>query len=75
MNAYELYDAAFDSACDGAEATAAYVKQYAAGAFDLTISDEVAELIAAAKREFDAAGDGSNDFWHMVQKPLEDIEL
>lgn len=75
MNAYELFDAAFDSANDQRESTAAYVKQYADGAFDLVISDEVAEIIAAAKREFDANGDGSNDFYHMVRAPLEEIEL
>ncbi|WP_250439873.1 hypothetical protein [Delftia tsuruhatensis] len=75
MNAYELFDAAFDSANDHRESTATYVKQYADGAFDLVISDEVAEIIAAAKREFDANGDGSNDFYHMVRAPLEEIEL
>ncbi|AOV01666.1 hypothetical protein GY14_02695 [Delftia tsuruhatensis] len=75
MNAYELFDAAFDSANDHRESTAAYVKQYADGAFDLVISDEVAEAIAAAKRKFDANGDGSNDFYHMVRAPLEEIEL
>lgn len=53
MNAYELYDAAFDSACDNAEATKGYVSGYANGAFDLAIRDEVAELIASKKREWD----------------------
>ncbi|WP_428142372.1 hypothetical protein [Delftia acidovorans] len=75
MNAYELFDAVFDSANDYAEPTASYVKQYADGALDLVISDEVAETIAAAKRTFDAQGDGSNDFHHMVRKPLEEIKL
>lgn len=79
MNAYELYDAAFDSACDNAEATSEYVSEYAAGAFNLAISDEIAELIASKKREWDALTEegkaNSNEFWHRVHKPLEAITL
>lgn len=79
MNAYELYDAAFDSACDNAEATSKYVSGYADGAFDLAISDEIAELIASKKREWDALTEegeaNSNEFWHRVHNPLEEIEL
>lgn len=79
MNAYELFDACFDSACDFAEPTAKYVADYAEGAFNMTISNEAAELIAAKKRQWDMtveAGESSqNEFWHQVQKQLEDIEL
>ena len=74
MNAHDLFDAAFDTANDNAEATAAYVKQYADG-LDLAISDEVAEQIAAAKIKFDTEGNGSNDYWHMIEKTLSQIEL
>lgn len=50
MNAYQLFDAAFDSACDHAEPTADYVASYADGAFGLTISSKVAEIVASKQR-------------------------
>lgn len=76
MNAYELYDAAFDSAQgEFAQSTVEYVKQYADGAFNTVVSDEVAQKIVACRVDFEQNGDGSNDFWHMVRKPLEAIEL
>ncbi len=79
MNAYELYAAAFDSACDFQEPTSAYVSQYADGAFDMSISIDTAELIATKRREWLAlVEDGksnSNKFFHLVEKPLAEIEL
>lgn len=79
MNAHQLFEACFDSACDFAEPTAKYVADYAEGAFNMTISDEVAALIAEKKLTWDMtveAGESSqNEFWYQVQKQLEDIEL
>lgn len=79
MNAYQLFDAAFDSACDYAEPTADYVASYADGAFGLAISSKVAEIVASKQRECNAlveAGESnSNEFYYRVQKPLEEIEL
>lgn len=76
MNAYQLFEAAFDSAQkEYAENTAAYVKQYADGALDLCVTDEMAQKIVACRADFEKNGDGSNDFRHMVIKPLEEIEL
>lgn len=79
MNAYKLYDAAFDSACDFQEPTSEYITGYADGAFDTAISNDTAELIASKRREWLAlveAGEAdSNEFWHRIQKPLEEIEI
>lgn len=79
MNAYELYDAAFDSACDLQEPTSEYVAAYAGGAFNMAISNDTAELVATKRREWlalvEAGESNSNEFWHRVQKPLEEIEI
>ena len=79
MNAHQLFEACFDSACDFAEPTAKYVADYAEGAFNMTISKESAELIAAKKRQWDmtveAVESSQNEFWYQVKKPLQDIEL
>lgn len=79
MNAFDLYDAVFDSANDYAENTTAYVKQYADGAFDLYISDEVAQKIVDCRTEFltetEKNGEGQNNQWHCVEKSLSEIEL
>lgn len=79
MNAYQLFEAAFDPACDDAEASVEYVQQYADGAFDLYVSDETAQKIVAAKVACDAAtaenGEGPNNLFQIVQQPLETIEL
>lgn len=79
MNAYELEQAAFDTACDGAEETVEYIQGYADGAFNLTVSDEVAQKIldcrAACKNATEENGEGQNNGYHLVQVPLEEIEL
>ena len=79
MNAYQLYDAAFDTANDYAENTIAYVKQYAEGALDTHVSDAVAQKIVDARIDYlkatESNGEGQNNLWHIVQKPLEQIEL
>lgn len=79
MNAYELYEAAFDTAIDCKPATAGYVQEYAIGVFDLCVSNEICEQIAEKRAKWlvmtesgEATADG---FWHSVQKPLEEIEL
>lgn len=79
MNAFELYSSVFDSSNEYAEATASYVQQYASGAFDIEVSDEVAAKIVECHLAYEAAaeqsGEGQNERWHLVQKPLENIEL
>lgn len=79
MNAVELYEAAFDSANDYAEPTAEYVQQYADGAFDLAVPADAAEKIAVIRRGWLAlveSGEAdSNQKYHTVTAPLEEIEL
>lgn len=79
MNAYELEQAAFDSACDYAEETVKYVKSYADGAFDMYVSDEVAQKIldcrAACKAATEKNGEYENNGFFLVEKPLSAIDL
>ena len=79
MNAYQLYNAAFDSACDYAEETVKYIKEYAENVFGITITNETATLIlecrAAWKAANDENGQWQNNYYYCVRKPLEQIEL
>ena len=79
MNAYQLYEAAFDSACDYAADTIDYIVQYADGAFDLFITDADAQKILEARRQYLAAvdqdGQGEHHYHHLVRAPLEEIQL
>ncbi|BBL25453.1 hypothetical protein [Comamonas terrigena] len=79
MNAYELFDAAFDSACDNAEATIQYIQAYADGAFGLTVSDEIAQKMLACKAACAKANDANGEWGfnrdHYIRRELEEIEL
>lgn len=75
--AYDIEQAAFDSACDHAEETVEYIKDYADGVFDLRIPDEVARKILACRKACSKANEHSNDVQHnhyeLIQEPLEQI--
>ena len=79
MNAYELHEAAFDSACDHAEDTIAYIQQYADGAFDLFVPENMAEQILNCRQKYLAAveedGCGENHHYHLIRVQLEEIQL
>jgi hypothetical protein len=79
MNAYELYQAAFDTANDYAEATVEYIQQYADGVFDLYVSSEVAHKMLTCRSACEIAnganGDLTNNHYHFVKVPLEAIDL
>jgi len=75
MNAYELYDAAFDNANDHVEYSASYVTEYAEGAYDICIEYDVAKQIADCALNFRENGNGTNDLYYMVEKPLSEIEI
>ena len=79
MNAYELHNAAFDAACDHAEETVTYIKDYADGAFDIMVSDEVALRILECRSAWKAAnennGNWENNYYYHVRAPLENIDL
>lgn len=79
MNAFKLYTAAFDTALDYTENTVDYIKGYADGAFNIIISDDVAEKIIDAKIKLEKANDENgqwtNNFYHIVEAPLSEIEI
>ena len=75
MTAFDLHQAAFDSACDYAEETIEYITQYADGAFDLFVSSEVAQKILDCRVEWRESGYGANNFYNLVREPLEEIQL
>ncbi|MEQ9888854.1 hypothetical protein ABRP55_20235 [Pectobacterium zantedeschiae] len=76
MNAYEIYEAATENAeSNNIVISAKYFSEYADGALDTYISDEVAEKIMACATQFRNEGKGSNDLWHMVEKPLSEIDI
>lgn len=79
MTALDLYEAAFDSACDDATDTVDYIVQYADGAFDLFITDADAQKILEARRQYLAAADedgqGQNHYYYLIREPLEEIQL
>ena len=79
MTALDLYEAAFDSACDDATDTVDYIAQYADGAFDLFITDADAQKILDCRRQdlaaVDQDGQGGHHYHHLIRVPLEEIQL
>lgn len=85
MNAFRIYDIAFDSAADFSmhdthDKLVQYVKDVAFADDDApALSDEIAEAIVAAHESYkgldEDAGEYENAFWHKVRKPLSEIEL
>ena len=75
MNAFELHEAAFDSACDYSAETTEYVQQYANGAFGITVSDTTAQAIIDCRVTFSAGDGGSNNYYYEIEKPLSAIEI
>jgi hypothetical protein len=84
MNAYQLYEAVFDSARkefvpETTEGKVLDVLEYAEGALDISISREIAERIVAAHEAFFAAelngGLDSNKYHYIVKSPLSEIGL
>lgn len=79
MNAYQVFEAVFDTANDFAENTVEYIHQYAENALGITVTKEVASAIVAAKSAVDSANtensEGQNNLWHYAEKPLSEIEI
>ncbi|ATZ95312.1 hypothetical protein [Dickeya fangzhongdai] len=76
MNAYQLYDAAMENAENNdIEISAEYFSDYAEGALNIFMSQNLAEKIYACAVNFRDNGVGTNDLWHMVEKPLSEIEI
>ena len=84
MTAFDLYEAAFDPAADPKRTikyfegdAVAYVKAYATGAYDLVISDEVANKIVKCAEIYEnyIGKQWSNAYYEFVENVLKDIEL
>lgn len=84
MNAFELYEAVYDTAREVPqyETHAERVQDvidYADGALDMDVPSEVAEKIANARRSYkgldEDGGEYENAYYYKVRKPLEEIEL
>ena len=84
MNAYEIYEAVFDSnrkewIPESVEEKIDDVIQIADSVFDIELSKEVAARIVNAnsslQEENDKNGEWENNFWHCVKKPLSEVEL
>ena len=84
MNAYQLYDAVFDSARsewvpESREDQIEDVIKYADSVYDIDVPRSVAELIVSAREAVLAAnnesGEWTNNHFIHVESPLADIEL
>ena len=84
MNAYELYDAVFDSARaewlpESREEQIEDVITVAYDVFNLNVSTDIATQIVDARDALSVANDKNgewvNNLWHCVEKPLSEIEL
>jgi hypothetical protein len=74
--AYDIYDAAFDSACsEYHEYTADYVQLYAENAMNISISTELAQTIADKAKWANENSGNQNDFYYEVEKPLSEIQI
>ena len=76
--AFDLYDAAFDSACEHQEETIQYLQEYADAVFNVYVSDEICQKIIDCKQEHkkyleNCHAASSNDFDYMVRFPLQEI--
>lgn len=78
-NAYELEQAAFDSACDYRKDTIDYIQEYAENVFGILVDDEVAQKILNCRKALDEANDKSGEWQHNryqhLQEPLEQIKF
>lgn len=79
MNAFDLEQAAFDSANDYVDESVQYLQQYADGAFGIAVTDDVCRKILSARAAYRAAtehnGEGQNNHFWLVREQLEAIEL
>ena len=84
MNAFELYEAVFDPARDEClpeektvDKLTQEVSEYASGAFEISVDDGTCQRIAEAYIAFqnrENQVEGSNEYFHLVEKPLREID-
>lgn len=74
MNLFDVYDAAFDPACEFAEDTIEYIESYAENALNVTLTQAESEKILRVRSEWMRCKgknqDDSNQFFWMVEYPL-----
>lgn len=79
MNTYQIYDAVFDEANDYKQNTPDYIQDYALNALGVTITKELAQNISDCHTKYlvetGRNGEGQNNHWHYVRKPLSEIEV
>ena len=79
MNAYQIYDAVFDEDNDYKQNTPDYIQDYALNTLGVTITKELARKISDCHTkcldEMEWNGEGRNNHWHYVRKPLSEIEV
>lgn len=73
-NLFNIYEAAFDSACDYAENTTDYIIDYADNVFDVEVTKEQAQMILDAVAKWQE-NPTSNTYYHFVEQPLSEIEV
>lgn len=77
MNAYQIYDSAFSS--ENHTNTYDFIEDYAQNALNIALSRNVIMEILTCRFAWlacvEKSGGSGDDFYHLVQKPLEDIEL
>lgn len=73
INLFNIYEAAFDSACHYAENTTDYIIDYADNVFDVEVNEEQAQMILDAVAKWQE-NPNTNTFYHFVKEPLSKIE-
>jgi hypothetical protein len=81
MNLYDIQNCCFEEGCKeywrpaiDEDRIVDYIIQFAYGAMDCKISTKEAELIWERTEEFLNAGNGTNDHYYMIEKPLSKME-
>ena len=75
MKAFEIEQAAFDSACDYIEESVEYIQRYAENGLGVIVDERTAQKILDCRKEFVETGSGSNDHFYMIEKPLSEINI
>ena len=76
---YEIYEAAYDEVENHSELNEEYLIQYADGAFDITLTQEKAQIIVNCIKNYEAADKArgtystSQDLWENIEEPLKEV--
>ena len=71
ITAYDIYDAAFDSAqSEYSERTISYIVQYAESVFNVYLTSDIAQKILDAIDKWESNDCGGDNKWHDIEKQL-----